>query len=92
MAGGSTSNTIAKSSDGIIWTGLSNTVFNTQCNGIAWNGYLFVAVGASSGLHSVATSSDGITWTGLNKTIFTPYYYSNNKYISIIYYIILYYL
>ena len=70
--GNGTSNTIASSPDGIIWTGRGITIFPTQGNGISWNGSLWVAVGSGS-TDTIATSPDGITWTGRGKTIFSVY-------------------
>ena len=60
---------IAKSTDGINWTGVNYTTFGTGSYGIAWNGLLFVAVGDDN--NTVATSPDGIIWNGLGNTIFT---------------------
>jgi hypothetical protein len=68
--GTGTTHTIATSPDGITWTGRGNTIFTTNGTRVAWNGSLWVAVGA--GTNSIATSVDGITWTGRTGTsIFT---------------------
>ena len=73
VAVGSGVNTLAYSSDGIVWTGLTTTVFNSSGRGVAFNESVgtprFVAVG--SGLNSIAYSSDGVTWTGLSTSIFS---------------------
>ena len=57
---GSPSGTVTYSSDGINWTESTSgsTLFSIGINGMAWNGSLFVAVGAKVGY-----SPDGITWT-----------------------------
>lgn len=62
-------NTLAYSTDGINWTGLSNTIFSTAGFGMAWNGTRWV-VGGQGAANSLATSTDGINWTGLGTTIF----------------------
>ena len=41
----------------------------TQCNAIAWNGSMWVAVG--EGTNTIAYSYDGINWTGATTTHFT---------------------
>lgn len=86
LAGGSGTNTLAYSDNGgAIWTGLGNTIFSTQCNGICWSGTRFVAVG--SGTNSIAWSNDGITWTGLGLTIFSTsgngICWSGNKFVAV---------
>ena len=68
LLGSNTTNYMAYSADGITWFGRGTTVatgtpFTTQCNGIAYNGYIWVAVG--SGTNSLAYSYDGFTWTGI---------------------------
>lgn len=66
VAGGlGTANTLAYSADGITWTGAGSSVF-TQCNGLAWNGRLFVGVG--TGTYTVQYSYDGITWAAPTTT------------------------
>jgi len=61
IAGGSgATHTIAKSIDGINWIGLGTTIFSS-CNGVCWNGSIWVAVG--TGTNTIATSPDGILWT-----------------------------
>jgi len=64
VAGGTGTNRLAYSSDGITWTASNsgNTVFISLCNAVAWNGTQFVA-GGSSG-NRLAYSTDGINWTG----------------------------
>jgi len=67
---GHTSNSLAYSSDGITWTGLSNslTLLHTG-NDIIWDGSTWVCVGikgTNSNATPIATSTDGgITWTNL---------------------------
>jgi hypothetical protein len=62
-------NTIAYSSDGIIWrpSDNGNSIFTIRCNGVAWNGTRWVAVG--EGNFTIAYSSDGITWTGVANSL-----------------------
>ena len=67
--GEGTSNTIATSPDGIIWSGLGTTIFTTRGNGICWSGTNWIAVG--EGTNSVAFSPDGINWSGNGTTLFT---------------------
>ena len=57
---------LAYSTDGITWIGNGNGIFSAYCFGVAWNGLLWVAVGAGS-TNSIATSSDGINWTPIGK-------------------------
>ncbi len=56
-------NTIAISTDGIIWTGLGNTIFTESGNSVCWNTSYWIAGG--SGTHSIAYSINGIDWVGL---------------------------
>jgi hypothetical protein len=67
--GNGTMNSIATSPNGIIWTGLGNSIFTGSGNaGVAWNGFnLWVAVG--EGTNTIATSPNGTAWTGLGNTI-----------------------
>ena len=61
IAGGEgTPNTLAKSEDGITWTGLANNIFSVSCDSVAWNGSLWVAGG--QGTNRLAYSIDGSTW------------------------------
>ena len=53
----------------ITWQGLRTSVFSGQGNAIAWNGTIWMAVGA--GTNSIAYSYDGITWIGLGTGIFS---------------------
>jgi len=68
LAGGEGSvNTLAWSPDGITWTGLGRTVFDTRVNAIAYNARMWVAVGYNQGSDeytriSIAYSEDGINW------------------------------
>jgi hypothetical protein len=62
VAGGYGSATIVTSSDGFSWVSVENP-FNVV-KGIAWNGSLFVAVGANEDeTVQIATSPDGLIWT-----------------------------
>jgi hypothetical protein len=63
VAGGTTTNRMAYSYDGLKWNGSAsgNSLFSEACNAIAWNGTLWVAGGA--GTNRLAYSSDGIHWT-----------------------------
>ena len=55
-------NTIAYSSDGLTWKGLSNLIFS-QGYCVAWNGQMWVAGGGyGTGTNKIAYSSDGISW------------------------------
>ena len=63
------SDTILYSYDGVNWIGLGQIAFNTRCNQIAWNGFLWVATGF--GVNTLFYSYDGLSWTGLGSTIFT---------------------
>jgi hypothetical protein len=65
VAGGNGTNSIAYSSNGINWTGITSgaTNFTTGATCIAWNGVRFVATG--SGTNSIAYSSNGINWTAI---------------------------
>ena len=72
VAGGNgASYTLAYSYDGINWTGVANskTIFGFTGGviDIAWNGTIFVAVGA--GTNIIATSPDGITWSNTTITL-----------------------
>jgi hypothetical protein len=70
-------NTIAKSFDGINWTGLGSTLFSREGNKASWNGNIsngnvkinhpIIAIG--SGTNNMAYSRDGINWVGLGTTL-----------------------
>ena len=55
--------TIARSTDGITWTPITNSkqIFTTRGSGIAWTGRTWFAYG--SGENTTAFSDDGITWS-----------------------------
>ena len=73
VAVGSGTNTIAYSSNGTTWTGITlRTIFASNGFSVAWNGTLWVAVGFGN-THSIAYSSNGTTWTGLGTSIFGNY-------------------
>jgi len=70
VAGGSGTNTLAYSYDGITWVGLGDIATGPSstmgpCTSVVWFGTKWVAV---DGGGSVATSTDGITWTGVTGT------------------------
>ena len=59
---------IAYSSDGIIWTAVSNSTFGTTgISRLAYGDGKFVAAASSD---KMAVSSDGITWTAVTQSIF----------------------
>jgi hypothetical protein len=60
------SNSLATSTDGITWTGLGTTVFQTRAYGVSYGNGLWVAVGDNN----IATSPDGIIWTKNSDYIF----------------------
>jgi hypothetical protein len=62
-------NTIATSTDGIIWTGLGNSIFTESGNSICWNTSYWVAGG--SGTNSMAYSINGTDWIGLGTNTFS---------------------
>jgi hypothetical protein len=61
IAVGAGTNSIAYSSDGIVWTGLGTSIFDVGI-GVSWNGIRWVSVGAGT-TNTIAYSSDGINWT-----------------------------
>ncbi len=67
--GFSSTNTIAYSQDGILWTGLGNTLFTAKGWCVAWNGKMWVAGG--EGTNTLAYSYDGIAWTGIGMSVFS---------------------
>jgi len=75
VAGGSGTDKMAYSYDGINWLTSPTSIF-TVCRGIAWNGVLWVAGG--SGTTRLAYSSDGINWTASSSgtALFTTQCYS----------------
>jgi hypothetical protein len=59
--------------DGIQWIAAScNDIFTTRANKAAWNGSIWVAVGA--GGNWAASSYDGMSWTARNSELFTEAY------------------
>ena len=76
--GSTTTNDIAWSTDGKVWTGAGmtgitgssngNSIFSTYGSAIAWNDSMWIALG--EGTNSIAYSYDGKVWTGLGTTIF----------------------
>jgi hypothetical protein len=69
VAGGSGTNALAYSYNGINWTGLGKTTFSIGYT-VAWNGSMWVAGGEGS-VNTLAYSYNGIVWTGLGSTIFS---------------------
>jgi len=69
VAVGSGNNSIATSTNGIIWTGRSATMFTTG-NTIVWNGEIWIA-GGTGGSNTVAYSLDGINWYGKATSVFS---------------------
>ncbi len=70
VAGGSGTNVLAYSYDGISWVGLGDISTGPSstmgpCTSVVWFGTKWVAV---DGAGSVATSTDGITWAGTTGT------------------------
>jgi hypothetical protein len=63
IAGGSGTNQLASSTNGITWTGLGNSFFVTGCNAIAYNGSLWVAGGTSNTGAIIIYSSNGTSWS-----------------------------
>jgi uncharacterized protein YjbI with pentapeptide repeats len=59
VAVGEGTNTIAYSTDGILWTAVSNNIFSVG-KSVSWNKKYWVAVG--EGKNSIAYSKDGINW------------------------------
>jgi len=65
--GKGTKYTIAYSSNGITWNGVtdsSTNIFTDSGYGVAWNGTMWVALGKGT-KYTIAYSSNGITWTGV---------------------------
>jgi len=68
VAVGQGTNTIAYSTDGIVWTGLGTTIFSAAGNRLLSNGSIILATG--SGTNAIAYSYDGVIWTGLGTAMF----------------------
>ena len=60
--------TMAYSYDGVYWIPMPNSPFTILCTAVAWNGSIWVAMGA--GQNSLAYSYDGLNWTGLGQGLF----------------------
>jgi hypothetical protein len=60
--------TMAYSYDGVYWIPMQNSPFTVLCTAVAWNGSIWVAMGA--GQNSLAYSYDGLNWTGLGQGLF----------------------
>jgi len=70
LAGGTGTNTLAYSYNGIIWYGLGASLF-TNTRAIVWNGSVWVAGG--DGTNTLAYSYDGFIWTGIGSITFTSF-------------------
>jgi hypothetical protein len=70
IAVGQGTHTLAYSPDGVQWTGLGTSIFDTAGYGVAWNGSLWVAVGSGNN-HTIAYSIDGLRWIGLGTFVFS---------------------
>jgi hypothetical protein len=72
---------IAYSYDGINWTGTGTGIFD-ECNGIAWNGTLWVAVGNPvspiTSNATIAYSSDGKMWMPVTNSRTNNFYQGND--------------
>ena len=71
-------NTLAYSYNGLQWTGLGTTIFNTNCSGTSFNGGVWVACGTGvsgggPGGNTLAYSANGNNWTGLGSSIFNNF-------------------
>jgi hypothetical protein len=62
--------TLKYSFDGITWFNATNA-FNNTCLGLAFNGYMFVAVGHAT--NTIKYSYDGKTWSNATGSIVTSY-------------------
>jgi hypothetical protein len=60
--------TMAYSYDGVYWIPLTSSPFTLLCCAVAWNGSIWVAMGA--GQNSLAWSYDGFNWNGLGQSLF----------------------
>jgi hypothetical protein len=60
--------TMAYSYDGVYWIPLTSSPFTLLCCAVAWNGSIWVAMGA--GQNSLAWSYDGFNWNGLGLSLF----------------------
>ena len=57
---------IARSSDGIIWTGISGTTdLMTSVNDVEWNGVRWVATGGLGSQSVLYSEDNGLTWTAV---------------------------
>jgi hypothetical protein len=61
---GTGGNTLAYSTDGINWVGLTKSIFSTRVSGIAYSTFQNRWVAAGSGGNVLAYSFDGINWSG----------------------------
>jgi len=68
VAGGTGTNSLAWSNDGINWTGLGTTAFPGGVWDICWNGTRFIATGTTY----MGYSTDGKTWYSVNNSLFSP--------------------
>jgi hypothetical protein len=68
VAGGTAGGRIYYSSNGTSWTPCTSVPTFTDVNSVAWNGMMWIAVGAGS--TNMAYSYDGLIWEGINVDIF----------------------
>ena len=68
VVGGSGTNTLAYSYNGVDWLGAGNGIFSTSCRAVAKNG-IWVAGGA--GTNTLAYSYNGVNWVGGGTAIFS---------------------
>ena len=69
IAVGQGTHSLAYSPDGVQWTGLGTSIFDTAGSGVAWNGTLWVAAG--TGTNTLAYSYDGLRWIGAGALVFS---------------------
>jgi hypothetical protein len=72
VAVGTGTNSIAYSTDGIIWTGIGSSIFSTGYS-VVWNGEMWIA-GGTGGASAIAYSIDGKIWRHGQTGIFTTCY------------------
>ncbi len=73
VAGGGSGNaapfhTLAWSPDGVTWTGLGNSVFDTSTTSVSYCSILDTWVSTGGNRNTIAFSPDGKNWTGLGNT------------------------
>jgi hypothetical protein len=68
VLGGSGTNTLAYSYNGMVWNGLGKSVFTIQGNAMAYSSS-GIWVAAGSGTNTLAYSSTGLSWKGIGNTV-----------------------